>query len=62
MRDLGQKRTIHVKGYGWGFTRSLYNTKQDKEQLVTYTQTKGVKCIGPDNGPCWKSSAIENVV
>ena len=31
-------------------------------QLATYTQTKGVKCIGPDNSPCWKSSAVENVV
>ena len=31
MTDLGQKRTIHVKGYRWGITRSLY-------------LLKGVKC------------------
>ena len=40
MRNLGQKRTIHVKGYRWGFARSLYNTKQDNKQI----QTKLVKC------------------
>jgi len=43
MRDVGQKQTINVKGYRWGFTRSLHYTKQVKEQY-TYTQTKGVKC------------------
>jgi len=43
MTDVGQKQTIDVKGYRWGFTRSLHSTKQDKEQY-TYAQTEGLKC------------------
>ena len=42
MRDLGQKRTIHIKGYRWGFARSK---KQDKEQLSKHKQ-KG-RNVGP---------------
>ena len=37
MRDLGQKRTIHVKGYRWGFATSLYNTKSN----YIYTNKRG---------------------
>ena len=36
----GQKRTIHVKGYRWGFERSLYNTNRTKSNYL-YTNKRG---------------------